>query len=371
MDSTYLLIIYSSFFIGTGVFSFLINALLLKFARTLGIRNPSDSVIRWSTAVKPALGGITFFIVFLLSVACYSIFFQNSNVLLNRQVLGLLGACAISFLIGLADDAYDTKPFLKFLAQVICGLILISSGISIHLFQNEIINNLLTVFWVVGIMNSINMLDNMDGITATVSASIILAALLILYLNQDLINVHIIIMLGVLASLFAFLYFNWHPSKMFMGDTGSQFLGLFLAAIGIIYFWNTSDSSGAKVQSKQFIVTILTFIIPITDTTVVVINRLSKGKSPFIGGKDHTTHHLSYAGLSDKRVALSFALISIISMLFTIFIIKFIHNWSYLHIFIFGGYFILLFSILFYITRTKKGPTIAKIPSPDERKAAQ
>lgn len=354
MDKTFLLIIYISFFVGVGIFSFLINALLLKFARTLGIRNPSDTVIRWSNTVKPALGGISFFIVFLLSVASYSIFFRQSNVLLDKQLLGLLATCALAFLMGLADDAYDTNPILKLLAQLACALILTSTGTYIEIFSNQFLNYSITIFWVIGIMNSINMLDNMDAITTTVSINIIIATLIILYLNNDFTNVHIIILLGVLATLLAFLYFNWHPSKMFMGDTGSQFLGAFLAAIGIIYFWNTPDVNGNKIQSKQFIVTLLTFIIPIIDTSVVVINRLCKRKSPFIGGKDHTTHHLSYIGLSDRQVALLFSLISLISMAFTILIIKVIPSWGYLHIISFSAYFILVFAILFFITKLKK-----------------
>ena len=77
-----------------------------------------------------------------------------------------------------------------------------------------------------------------------------------------------------------------YAAKMFMGDTGSQFIGLFLAAIGIMYFWNTPDVHSKMVQSKQFFVTILAFAIPIIDTSTVFINRIIKGKSPFIGGKD-------------------------------------------------------------------------------------
>jgi UDP-GlcNAc:undecaprenyl-phosphate/decaprenyl-phosphate GlcNAc-1-phosphate transferase len=354
MDNTvYMALIYGGFFIFALIFALLMNGLFLKFASTLGIRNKDETVIRWSSQAKPALGGISFFITFLLSVAAYSIFFEHSTALLNTQLLGVLGACAIAFLMGLADDAYNTRPLLKFSVQVACGCILIATGTKINIFQNETLNIALTLFWVVAMMNSINMLDNMDAITTVVSITVILAALLLLYLNRDFTNIHIIILLGTLASLCGFLYYNWHPSKMFMGDTGSQFLGAFLAAIGVIYFWNTSDVHGEHVQSKQFIVTALSFMIPIIDTTIVVINRISKGKSPFIGGKDHTTHHLSYMGLTDREVALVFAVISLISMVCTVLIIKYISNWDYLHIAVFGSYFIGVFSVLFYITRKK------------------
>lgn len=347
-------LLYSGFFVFAFVFSLLMNGLFLKFASTLGIRNKDETVIRWSSQAKPALGGISFFITFLLSVAAYSIFFEHSQALLNTQLLGVLGACAIAFLMGLADDAYNTRPLLKFSVQLACGLILVATGTYIEIFESNALNIALTIFWVVAMMNSINMLDNMDAITTVVSITVILAALLLLYLNQDYTNIHIIILLGTLASLCGFLYYNWHPSKMFMGDTGSQFLGVFLAAIGIMYFWNTTDVNGEHVQSKQLIVTALSFMIPIIDTTTVVINRISKGKSPFIGGKDHTTHHLSYLGLSDREVAFVFAIISIISMICTVLIIKYIEDWGHLHFAIFSGYFLLVFIILFSITRRKK-----------------
>lgn len=353
-DKSTLFFIYSGFFVCSFIFALLMNGVLLKFARTLGIRNNTETIIRWSNQAKPALGGLSFFIIFLLSVATYSIFFEHSTALLNKQLLGLLGACAIAFLMGLADDAYNTRPLLKFTAQIACGALLIATGTQIEIFSNNYLNMALTIFWVAGMMNSINMLDNMDAITTTVSISILIATILLLYLNNDLSNIHLIILLGVLAALLGFLYFNWHPSKMYMGDTGSQFLGVFLAAIGIIYFWNTPDVNGEKVQSKQFMVTVLSFMIPIIDTTTVVINRIAKGKSPFVGGKDHTTHHLSYLGFSDRGVAYTFAGLSLISMVLTVLIIKYIERWDYLHTILFGAYFLAVFITLFSITRINR-----------------
>ncbi|HEX8517139.1 MAG TPA: MraY family glycosyltransferase, partial [Bacteroidia bacterium] len=278
----YLVLVYGSYFISTVILSFLINGLFLKFATTLGIRNTNQTVIRWSPQAKPSLGGISFYIIFLISIASYPIFFEQSKVLLSKPLLGILAACTLAFLMGLSDDAYNTKPLLKFIIQLCCGLILISTGTYISIFSNMLFNYALTLFWVVGLMNSINMLDNMDGITTLVSITIIISALFILYINNDNYSIHIMLLIGVLAALIGFLFFNWHPSKMFMGDTGSQFLGLFLAAMGIIYFWNTPDVHGKLIQSKQFFVTILTFAIPIIDTTTVTINRLLKGKSPFV-----------------------------------------------------------------------------------------
>jgi len=355
MDNTsYFILIYIVYFICAALLSFLINGIFLKFASSLGIRNPSDTIIRWSPKVKPALGGISFYLIFLISLACYPVLFEQHQAFLNKQILGLLSASTLAFVMGLSDDAYNTKPLLKLTVQICCALILISTGNYIQIFSDTIANYCFTVFWVVAIMNSINMLDNMDAITTLVSISILASSLLIVALKHDYYNVNILMVIGVIASLLGFLYFNWHPSKMFMGDTGSQFLGLFLAAIGIKYLWNTPDVKGELIQSKQFFVTILTFAIPIIDTATVTINRLRKGKSPFIGGKDHTTHHLFYAGLTEKRIAILYILICLVSMFFNYLIVKHINDWGYIHMILFSIYFIALFWFLYNPTQKFK-----------------
>lgn len=350
-----LVLVYSGYFICSIVLAFLLNALFLRFTRTMGVRaNPE--MVRWSSTSKPAVGGISFYVMFLLSVACYAVFFPYSFIPLNKELLGILGAATLAFLVGLADDAYNTKPLLKLLAQITCGLILLATGQSITWFHNELLNGILTVVWVVAIMNSINLLDNMDAITATVSLFIILESLITIYISHDFYNVHVIMLLGVLGALGGFLFYNWHPSKLYMGDTGSQFLGIILAIVGIHYFWNGPDFGTRFIQSKQLIVTILAFIIPICDTATVTINRLRRKQAPWIGGKDHTTHHLSYLGLSDSQVAIAFSAISMISLMLIFLVQGTIVNWGIKHIILFGGYFLVVFGTLYTISRKTKAP---------------
>lgn len=349
-------IVYIIFFIAAVTFSILINGLFLRFFHTLGIRNNADgTVIRWGALSKPSVGGITFYIVFLLSIASYSVLFNPPESMYHYAFVGLLLSCASGFLIGLADDAYDTKPFLKFGIQLLCGIILIASGVVINISSSWLLNDILTLFWVVGIMNSVNMLDNMDGITTIVAAGIILNTILKILMHQDIGNIHFLALLGVLASLIAFLWFNWHPSKMYMGDTGSQFLGIFLAAMGIIYFWNDPYSiAQPPATGKLFASAVMTFILPIIDTTVVVFNRLSKGNSPFIGGKDHTTHSLAYLGLSDRQVALVFIALAICSFSLNLMIEKFYSpDWTHSNTLFFALYFFGLLGFFFYTTRKK------------------
>ncbi len=356
----YLFLIYSLFFIGAMFFSFLINSIFLRYVKTLGTKNQKGAeIIRWSAETKPAIGGITFFIVFLLSLVCYSIFFEPEEVFKNQGLLGLLVATLMAFLMGLADDAYNTRPLLKFLIQVLCSIVLILTGTSISIFEMSELNYLITVVWVIGIMNSINMLDNMDAITTVVAAFILFTALLTIYITGQYGTVDIMTITGVLAALGGFLFFNWHPSRMFMGDTGSQFLGLFLAYIGIRYCWNVESIHQEGLPTQQVAIVILVFMLPIVDTTVVVVNRILRGQSPFIGGRDHTTHLLSYQGLSDSQVALSFAGISAISMIIAVFILKFVENWTLWHAALILAYFLFVFGAMIYLSKINKKKYVA------------
>jgi len=353
-DKQYLFVVYSIFVAGIVIFSFLINTIMLKFETTLGIRNNDQPVVRWSNVAKPALGGITIYISFLLSSTCFSIFFDDVHVFNDMTTLGLLTASSIAFLMGLADDAYNTRPYLKFTVQILCGVIVCATGSSIQLFEADLLNYTLTVLWVIGIMNSINMLDNMDGITTTISIFILLACLSNMVIHDNYHFFDFIAILGVLASLLAFLFHNWYPSKMFMGDTGSQFLGVFLAIMSIRYLWNSTNYSGEVIHSQQISTLLIAFALPIIDTTSVVINRLARKQSPFVGGKDHTTHHLSYLGFSDGRVGFIYLTISAFGLLFVIGSLRFIDKWDWKFTTLYTSFFVLLFVIFFYITQKNK-----------------
>ena len=113
----YLFLVYSIFFVSIVFFCLLINTILLKFSTTLGIRENEKPIIRWSSLSRPAMGGISFYIAFLLSTACFGIFFEGNTLFNDSQSIALLTASSLAFLMGLADDAYNTKPFLKLFVQ--------------------------------------------------------------------------------------------------------------------------------------------------------------------------------------------------------------------------------------------------------------
>jgi UDP-GlcNAc:undecaprenyl-phosphate GlcNAc-1-phosphate transferase len=351
----YYLLILALVFIFTLVFSILFNTILLRFASTLGIRENSTTISRWSSSQKPALGGITFFISFLISVSFHSIFFNHYvSIFNNIQALGVLATVSVAFLMGLADDAYNTKPFLKFAVQALCSIILISTNNYINITDFAYFNYILTFLWVVGIMNSINMLDNMDGITTSVSITIIACIFVSLKIGNELSLFDSLVLIGVMGSLCGFLFHNWHPSRMFMGDTGSQFLGMFLAYFGIKYLWNSTDFNGEHIPTKQLCTVLVAFILPILDTTFVTISRLMKRKSPFVGGKDHTTHHVSYLGLSDSQVSFLFVGLGGFSVFLVLLINRFVTGWDHLYTVICFAYFVILLLVAFLIKHNTK-----------------
>jgi len=308
-------IILTLLFFSCFIFSLLINYILLKFAKTLGIRGRDSQQVRWNPKAKPSVGGISFYLIFLIAFI-FATLSPHSTINYNLPIIGILIATTLAFLMGLADDAYNTQPLLKFLTQLICALVLIFSGHSISIFQNQLINYFITIIWVAGIMNSINMLDNMDGITTIVAAVICFFMVIINITLLKTNSYSTILNLGIMGALCGFLVFNFHPSKMFMGDTGSQFLGLFLAVMGIDNCWNnTSALNIPHFQILNILILILVFILPLTDTFTVVINRIRAEKSPFVGGKDHTTHHLFFKGVTEKRIAILFFTINLISIL--------------------------------------------------------
>jgi len=352
-ELNYLLVAYAIFFIVTLFFAILINGLLVKFSGNLGTRSNTNNQVRWNVQEKPSFGGISFFIIFLISISGLSFVFEISNSFHNVKLMGIIVAAAVGFLTGLFDDSFNTKVSVKLFSQILCGVILVFSGNVITLFDNNILNYILTVTWVVGMMNSINMLDNMDAISTIVSIFIFLAIFIENVMVSGLADDINMLLLGIITGLIGFLIYNFPPSKMFMGDTGSQFLGVLLAAFSITYLWNHRETDGIEIPAKQIVSVLLIFTLPIIDTTTVTIKRILKGRSPFVGGKDHTTHHLCYLGLSDTKVAMVFAFLSLVSMCLGLLCLH-ITVWNRWYTLGFVAYFLVVFTTLFSIANISK-----------------
>lgn len=345
-----------TYFLFALLFSFIFNALFYKFASNLGIRDMDENdQMRWSKASKPSIGGISFYIVFLLSIFGYVVVNPSglnsvvtSKFGLDVHSLGFTLAVTVGFLIGLADDAYNTNPTLKLIGQFLCANILIMSGYTIWATPFVVLNYFITTLWIVGMMNSLNLLDNMDGAAGSISLCIIAMVILLFNVSGHQDDFMKIVLFGIMAVLIAFLYFNIHPSKIFMGDTGSQFLGVFLSGISIQYLWGARYEGGSVIQIKQFLVPALFFIVPLTDTCTVFFWRLRRGQSPSIGGRDHITHHLFYNGLSERMVMLVLCLITIVSSGLAIWVIA-LNEWTTLQISLLIAYGLLILVLLQFL----------------------
>lgn len=339
-----------------GVFLAIVsNVLLLRFSKSLGIRNKNDVFIRWSSESKPSLGGVSFFVVFIFAAIAYSIIFDEVNIFQNKKYVGLLASGCLAFLMGLADDAYNTKPKVKLGVQILCGVIFILTDSQIQLFENAYLNGGLTIVWVIGVMNSLNMLDNMDGITGTTVFFILMSCLatnwIVLGFNT---NIWTLLIVAVMGAVVGFLTMNVHPSKLFMGDAGSQFIGLFVAYCGV-ELWNSSANLG-HYPWLGACVAIVAFTPAGVDTLTVVINRLKRGQSPMVGGKDHTTHHLVYAGLTDRKVWYVFLLIGFFACLLSIAMVNLIKLHSAAPVVFFISYTIFVFILLYRNTIKYQAP---------------
>jgi UDP-GlcNAc:undecaprenyl-phosphate/decaprenyl-phosphate GlcNAc-1-phosphate transferase len=210
----------------------------------------------------------------------------------------VIGAASFLFLVGLVDDLLQIKPYQKLIGQVIGAAIVVNYGLVLPWTRSLSANLVITIFWLIGITNAINLLDNMDGL-ATGIAAIASAFLTFNFVATG--QTTEALMLAVFAgALIGFLIYNSNPASIFMGDSGSMFIGFFLASASLI------NLSGGR--SRAFVpvlaVPILVLFIPIFDTTFVTILRKLSGRSASQGGRDHTSHRLVALGLSEKRAVL-------------------------------------------------------------------
>ena len=291
------------------VITYALVGVLTPVMRKIAIANqildlPTSSHKSHTKAV-PYLGGVAILIGVTL-VSYLALVFSNftvSNFLLATSVLG--PALAMG-LIGLWDDLKNLPPLPRFIGQSVAGLVVAAALVLGSNVANPtgstFADVLITVIWVVGICNSINFFDNLDGGAAgTAAISAIFLTYLAINSGQAFVAALSIVVAG--ATL-GFLIWNRAPARIYMGDAGALFLGVLLATLTIRLNPDTQTSIGS------FATPIFLLAIPILDTTVAVLSRLRRGVSPFLGGKDHLSHRLVRAGLSRKMAAVALWLLS-------------------------------------------------------------
>jgi UDP-GlcNAc:undecaprenyl-phosphate GlcNAc-1-phosphate transferase len=210
----------------------------------------------------------------------------------------VIGASTFLFLVGLADDLIHTKPYQKLIGQVMGSAFIIYYGLALPWTSSHSLNMALTIFWLIGITNAVNLLDNMDGLAAGI-AIIASSFLALSFLSTNQIS-EALMLLVFAGALLGFLVYNSNPASIFMGDSGSMFIGFFLASTALV------NVSGGRSRSllPVLAVPILVLFIPIFDTTFVTILRKFSGRAASRGGRDHTSHRLVALGMSERHAVL-------------------------------------------------------------------
>jgi len=246
----------------------------------------------------PYLGGVA--IAIGVTVASFGalLYSDFSTETFNKALSVLLPAILISAM-GLYDDLKGLEPWPRLVAQTITGvavaIYLIQNNTLGQAFSNQALNYAVTIIWIVGICNSINFFDNLDGgASGTVAVISIFLFAIAFNQGQSLVSALAVVTAG--ATL-GFLIWNKTPAKIYMGDAGALFLGIIIAVLTI----RLDPEVGP--QSRALAIPILLMAVPILDTTTVVVSRLSRGISPFTGGRDHLSHRLMRKGLGRKTTA--------------------------------------------------------------------
>ncbi|MFH1996756.1 MAG: MraY family glycosyltransferase [Candidatus Omnitrophota bacterium] len=276
--------------ISTGVVTALVSYLMTPFARSMAVKlNFVDHPLATKVHAhpKPLLGGVSIFSAFFIGML------SNSSLVDSAYVAPLLTGASILFLIGLIDDKMGMMPNMKILGQFLAAMVVIKSGFRVDFFPNYYLNVAFTYFWIIGITNSFNLLDNMDGLSSGIAAIAGFFFSLIAWLVGQ--NVVAAISIALAGACFGFLRHNFPKSKIFMGDSGSLVIGYLLSVIAIIGTWRT------YVWTTSLMVPLLVLGYPIFDTTLVTVMRIRERRSIFDGGKDHSSHRLALLGLKKKR----------------------------------------------------------------------
>jgi UDP-GlcNAc:undecaprenyl-phosphate GlcNAc-1-phosphate transferase len=228
----------------------------------------------------------------------------------------ILGGAALLSILGLWDDRVDLPALAKLAGQILVTAGLIATGVQVNLgWLPAWANVLLTIGWVVGISNAINFLDNMDGLAGGISAVAAGYLMVIAAMNgQYLVSSFAA---AVFGACLGFLVFNSRPASIFMGDSGSLFLGFILAAIGIKLRFPTN------VNTVTWMVPVLVLGVPLFDTTLVTISRIRRGVNPFTtAGKDHTSHRLADRGMTHREAVFALYLAGCFLGLLAIFVMQ-------------------------------------------------
>lgn len=287
----------------TFLVSFGLSLALVPLIRYLANRSgqvADPRADRWHDKPTPAMGGIGIFIAYIAALL--------STGSWDQMPWALIISSGLAFLVGLIDDIKNISPQAKLVGLFLAASVVVFSGNVTGFFPWAFANIAISFIWMVGIANALNLLDNMDGLAS--GTSLVVSAFLAYFFWQAGNSVLFGLTLAVAGATLGFFVFNFPPASIFMGDSGSLFLGLTLASLAI-----TREDQASNVFAVIGVPTLI-FLLPILDTAMVSLTRLLRGQSPAQGGRDHTSHRLVALGLSERQtlfVLLGIALFSGIS----------------------------------------------------------
>lgn len=296
-----------------GLFTSLVIALIAtpyvkKFAEKIGaVDAPNQRKVH--TRIMPRLGGLAIYIGYLVS------FFLFVPYKSKTEMIGIFIGGTIVLIVGILDDRFELSPKWKLLGQLVAAaVVIIPFGLKIGVvnlpyegfidFSNGWLAWLavpVTLFWIVGVTNAVNLIDGLDGLSAGVSAIAVATMGVVAMMMQDpVVSIYCFVLFG---AIIGFLFFNFHPARIFMGDTGALFLGFNLAALSIMGF--------KEAVFVSFIIPIVVLGVPLWDTFFAIVRRIVNRKPISSADKGHLHHCLLNMGLSHRATVITIYAISI------------------------------------------------------------
>jgi UDP-GlcNAc:undecaprenyl-phosphate GlcNAc-1-phosphate transferase len=287
----------------TGISSFILGIILtplaMKAAFRFGVLDRPVTKLKKHKTAMPYLGGVAIFLAFALPVIAAKIIMHQDI----HGVIAILLGGALMMLVGLFDDVKNLTPYAKLVMQFIVAGLIIKANMHIKFMDNNIVNIALTVLWVVGISNAMNLLDIMDGLAAGVAAAASLAFFIVAMLSGRINDM--IPAIALFGSVCAFLIYNKPPAKIYMGDAGSLFLGFMMAALAL-------NESYSRTNVVAVLSPVLILGVPIFEVLLVIMIRIGKGVLPIYGSDDHAAQRLVMLGFSKRKAVLFLVSVTVV-----------------------------------------------------------
>ncbi len=290
--------------LSAAVLSFAVTPLVKRLAQKVGAMDVPTDGRRMHHHPIPRMGGLAIFIAFLASV----LIFAYPEI--DREIRGILLGAVIIVILGVLDDIITLHAGLKFVVQILAAVLVVLHGCRIEHFVGlhlaDWLSYPVSVVWIVAITNAVNFIDGLDGLAAGVSAISAGAMLVVALLVGDFMSA--VMLAAIVGACVGFIPYNFNPAKIFMGDTGSTFLGFMLSTISIYGLFK-------MYAIISFAVPFLVLGLPIFDICFAVVRRVSHGQSPMHADRGHVHHRLIDMGFSQKQaVAISYMLSAILGM---------------------------------------------------------